>query len=180
MVAAPWSYDWREENTMNDKEVPSTEINDGDEPMSNHSENAHFSSILEKRLSRREVLTGGLGLAVAGVFGLPGLTEKAEAGKYPSTTGLTVPPKPSASLNPKFNFNAVPITRSDTATIPHGYRAQVLVPWGTPITGSYPEFNPDGNTGEEQEQQIGSNHDGMYYFPFPDNPNSHGLLCINH
>ncbi len=166
---------------MHDNKTPLIEVNDGDEPMSNHSDNAHFSTILEKRLSRREVLTGSLGLAVAGVFGLPGLMEELEAKKFPSVTGLPVPPKPSFTLDPTLSFNAVPITRSDTATVPHGYKVQALIPWGTPITGSYPEFDPvNGNTGEEQEQQIGSNHDGMHYFPFRDNPNSHGLLCVNH
>lgn len=165
---------------MNDKKVCQVETNNGDEPVSNHSDNAHFSSILERRLSRREVLAGGLGLAVTGMFGLPGLVERAEAGKHTSTAGSAVSSRSSASLSPKFNFTAVPVTRSDTATIPYGYKAQVLVPWGTPITGNYPEFNPEGNTGEEQEQQIGSNHDGMHYFPFQDDPNGHGLLCVNH
>jgi len=165
---------------MNNKKVCQIEMNNDDEPMSNHSDNAHFSSILERRLSRREVLTGGLGLAVAGVFGLPELVKGMDVRKHPSITGSRASSKFSVPLNPKFNFSAIPVTRSDTATIPHGYQAQVLIPWGTPITGSYPEFNPDGNTGEEQEQQIGSNHDGMYYFPFRDDPNGHGLLCVNH
>jgi hypothetical protein len=66
--------------------------------------------------------------------------------------------------------------------LPHGYKAQALIPWGTPITGSYPAFDSasTGNTGEEQEQQVGSHHDGMHYFPMPDDPNGHGLLCVNH
>src|SRR5690606_31585639 len=55
------------------------------------------------------------------------------------------------------------------------------IPWGTPITGSYPAFDSvNGNTGEEQEQQVGSHHDGMHYFPFDEDPNGHGLLVVNH
>jgi secreted PhoX family phosphatase len=65
--------------------------------------------------------------------------------------------------------------------LPVGYRAQVLIPWGTPLTGDYPGFDAvNGNTGEQQEQQIGSHHDGMHFFPFPADPNGHGLLCVNH
>lgn len=165
---------------MDDTQICKIETDNGDEPMSNHSENAHFSSILERRLSRREVLAGGFGLAVAGVLGLPELVKGMGIEKHPFTPEPAISSRPSAALNPKLNFSAIPITRSDTATIPHGYKAQALIPWGTPITGDYPEFNPDGNTGEEQEQQIGSNHDGMHYFPFRDNPNDHGLLCVNH
>lgn len=166
---------------MNDKVNPLTEIDNGDEPLSNRSDNEHFVTILERRLSRREVLTGSLGAAVATVFGLPGLVEQAEAKKFPSTTGLPVPAKPSFSLNPVLNFEAIPVSRSDTAVIPQGYKAQALIPWGEPLTGSYPEFNSiDGNSGEEQEQQVGSHHDGMHYFPFNDDPNGHGLLCVNH
>ena len=166
---------------MNDKETSLIEIDNGDEPMSNQSDNEHFSSIMERRLSRREVLAGTFGVAVATVFGVPGMIDSAEAKKYPSTTGLAIPPKPWTRLNPTLNFDPVPITRSDTAVIPQGYKAQALIPWGEPITGSYPEFNSiDTNTGEEQEQQVGSHHDGMHYFPINDDPNGHGLLCVNH
>ncbi|MEA1053644.1 DUF839 domain-containing protein, partial [Lamprobacter modestohalophilus] len=36
------------------------------------------------------------------------------------------------------------------------------------------------NSGAEQEQQVGSHHDGMHYFPMADDPNGHGILCVNH
>ena len=168
---------------MNDKvTISNHEIDNGDEPMSNHSDNEHFSAILEKRLSRREVLTGSLGAAVVGVFGLPGLIEETEAASPRIPAGLLAGRPVSPFLaGPRLNFSPVPVTRSDTVTVPAGYRAQPLAPWGTPITGNYPEFKPDGsNTGEEQEQQIGSHHDGMHYFPFEDDPNGHGLIAVNH
>ncbi|MDT8364675.1 MAG: DUF839 domain-containing protein [Nitrosomonas sp.] len=163
------------------KIVGINEFDDGDEPMSNRSDNAHFSSILEKRVSRREVLTGTLSAAVAGVFGLSGLVKEADAASPRIPAGLLAGrPLSPALAGPDLGFSAVPVLRSDTVTVPAGYRAQVLAPWGTPITGTYPEFNPDGNTGSEQEQQAGSNHDGLHYFPFPDNPNGQGLIGLNH
>lgn len=139
---------------MDDTQICKIETDNGDEPMSNHSENAHFSSILERRLSCREVLAGGFGLAVAGVLGLPELVKGMGIEKHPFTPEPAISSRPSAALNPKLNFSAIPITRSDTATIPHGYKAQALIPWGTPITGDYPEFNPDGNTGKSRNSKL--------------------------
>ncbi|MBS3952516.1 MAG: PhoX family phosphatase [Methylomicrobium sp.] len=165
---------------MNDFNNDLVEIDSGDEPMSNHSDNPHFSTILEKRLSRRQMLTGSLGVAVAGMFGASGVTSLANA-----ASGSFLPPaagaKPPFALNPTLGFDAIPVTRSDTATLPLGYKAQALIPWGTPVTGTYPEYKANGsNTGEEQEQQVGSHHDGMHYFPMKNDPNGHGLLCVNH
>lgn len=161
--------------------IDTIEIDNGDEPMSNHSVNEHFSTILEKKLSRREVLTGSLSAAAISVFGLPVMIKETEAAPRIPAGLLAGRPVSPALSGPKLNFSTVPITRSDTVTIPPGYRAQALAPWGMPITGSYPEFKPDGsNSGEDQEQQVGSNHDGIHYFPFSDNPNGHGLIALNH
>lgn len=167
---------------MGDKNNNSIKSDHEDEPMSNHSDNPHFSTLLEKRLPRRQMLTGSLNVAVAGMFGLSELTTQAEVASGASiSTKFAQSPNPPFSLNPTLGFNAIPITGSDTITIPFGYKAQALIPWGTPITGSYPAHTPDAsNSGTDQEQQIGAHHDGMHYFPFKDNPNAHGLLAVNH
>ncbi|HUG97966.1 MAG TPA: PhoX family phosphatase [Gammaproteobacteria bacterium] len=152
------------------------EVDSGDEPMSNHSNNPHFSSILEKRLSRRQVLSGSLTVAVAGMFGAATLASAASAKLLPPAAKA----RPPFGLDPLLGFDAIPVTRADAATLPYGYKAQALVPWGTPITGSFPAYRPGGNSGAEQEEQVGSHHDGMHYFPMADDPNGHGLLCLNH
>jgi uncharacterized protein len=152
------------------------EADSGDEPLSNHSNNTHFSSVLEKRISRRDVLSGGLTAAVAGLLGAASLASAATPKFLPPAAKA----RPPFGLNPMLGFEAIPVTRADTATIPYGYKAQALIPWGTPLTGSYPAYNPAGNTGPEQEQQVGSHHDGMHYFPMDHDPNGHGLLCVNH
>jgi len=150
----------------------------GDELPSNHSANPHFSSVIERRLSRRQVLAGSLGAAVAGLLGssLVGTAEAAPGRLPPQAIG-----RARNGLNPTLGFEAIPVSRSDTAVLPRGYKAQVLVPWGEPILGSYPAYDGvNGNSGADQEQQVGSHHDGMHYFPFEQDPNGHGLLCINH
>jgi uncharacterized protein len=150
----------------------------GDEPMSNHSNNPHFSSIIEKRLSRRQVLAGGLGAAVAGLFAATGAASVAYA--KPGFLPPAAQGRPPFGLNPTLGFAAIPVVRSDTATIPRGYKAQVLIPWGDPINGSAPAYKGGSDSGDDQEQQIGSHHDGMHYFPMADDPNGHGILCVNH
>ncbi|SDX16192.1 PhoX family protein [Thiocapsa roseopersicina] len=165
---------------MSDHIDPAKEVDSGDEPMSNHSNNPHFSAILDKRLSRRQVLTGSLNTAIAGVFGAAGVASSANAAD-PTLLPPTAEGKRPLGLNPTLGFDAIPVTRSDTATVPFGYKAQALVPWGTPITGSAPAYDGvNGNSGADQEQQVGSHHDGMHYFPMAENPNHHGLLCLNH
>jgi uncharacterized protein len=164
---------------MSEKLPPNLMIEDnGDEPMSNHSNNPHFSSIIEKRLSRRQVLAGGLSAAVAGLFAATGAVSVAQA--RPGFLPPAAQGRPPFGLNPTLGFEAIPVVRSDTATIPHGYKAQVLIPWGDPINGSAPAYQGGSDSGADQEQQIGSHHDGMHYFPMADDPNGHGLLCVNH
>lgn len=164
---------------MTNKTPALTEIDDGDEPMSNHSANPYFSDILQARLSRRQTVAGTIGAVVTGMAGSMGLASSAVA-KGPGF----LPPnakKPPFALKPQLGFDAVPTTRADAATVPEGYQVQTLIPWGTPLTGSYPAFDGvNGNTGEDQEQQVGSHHDGMHYFPFDESPNEHGLLSVNH
>lgn len=145
---------------------------------SNRSANPHFSDILRTRLSRRQILGGSLGLAVAsGVFAPAGLAHAAAiAGK---------PGPQQKALAKALGFTAVPVGRDDAIVVPEGYVAEAILSWGEPIIGSYPPYIDGGlNTGADQEQQIGMHHDGMHYFPMPGmrdrDGNKHGLLVMNH
>uniref|UniRef100_A0ACD5GTI8 Alkaline phosphatase PhoX n=1 Tax=Desertifilum tharense IPPAS B-1220 TaxID=1781255 RepID=A0ACD5GTI8_9CYAN len=42
-------------------------------------------------------------------------------------------------------FNPIPVSEADTIVVPEGYSAQVLIPWGEPITGSYPSYRLDNS-----------------------------------
>ncbi len=164
------------------RELAVLDENHGDEPLSNHSDNPHFADIVAERMSRRQMMAGSIGAAVVGLFGGSMLAEAAT----PNVRGsMPLPPQaqgqPPFQFSPTLDFQAVPPLRSDTTTIARGYRVQALIPWGEPLTGEYPAYRQDGlNTGAEQEEQVGSHHDGMHYFPFRENPNEHGLLCVNH
>jgi len=143
----------------------------GDEPMCNHSPNPTFSSILESRLQRRQVLQGGIAAAVATFFGLPALNSASKSAKAASGSAL-------------LGFKAIPVSAEDKLVVPEGYTARPLLAWGTPITGTYPQFKLE-NTGAEQGMQVGTHHDGMHFFPIEgkdpwQGSSTEGLLVFNH
>lgn len=151
---------------------------DYDHEDSNRSGNRPFDDILRTHLSRRQILAGGLGLAVAsGVFAPAGLSRAAAIAGKPG-------PRPAA-LAKALGFDAVPVGRDDAIVVPAGYVAEAILTWGEPITGSFPDYVDGGlNSGADQEQQIGMHHDGMHYFPMPgprdSEGNARGLLVMNH
>ncbi|MFW6315506.1 MAG: PhoX family protein [Cyanobacteriota bacterium] len=136
----------------------------------NPSHNRSFSSIIDQQIRRRQVLKGSVALAVTSMFASPLLS--------------AVRPRAASAQNSLLGFKAVPISEADTIVVPEGYKAQVILPWGEPIAGDYPNYRLE-NTGAEQEMQVGSHHDGMHFFPIdgnsPDEGSSEeGFLVINH
>lgn len=145
-----------------------------DEPICNPLNSRPFAELLEEaKLARRGFLRGGLGAAVALMLS-PGATALAQAR----------PVRGQGSQ--RLGFTAIPTSEADTVVVPEGYRVQVILPWGEPITGRYPVFDALGatNSAEDQAQQMGMNHDGMHFFPALDQdgqPRSdEGLLVMNH
>ncbi len=153
---------------MTDRAIPGAadpEFVANEEPSRTPVPQPDFQTIVSARYPRRAVLRGGLGLAVASLFGgLPGLALAREQSPV-KVTGL-------------LGFEAVPVSRADTAVVPPGYRTQVLLPWGEPVSGTYPAFSLD-NTGAEQAMQMGAHHDGVHFFPFAGSSRE-GLLVVNH
>lgn len=155
------------------KTLPSFDIS-GIEPQANFSQNPHFDQILQRSVNRRHFIKGGISLAVSGFLAanLVGCSR---------STPLTQQRAP-VSLP---GFNAVATNRFDTITVPQGYTARVILPWGTPLLPDAPAFKQDAsNTAADQEKQIGSHHDGMHFFPIDlkqnGNNSDEGLLVINH
>ncbi|GGC86566.1 PhoX family protein [Halopseudomonas salina] len=147
---------------------------EGDEPLSTRQMNPLFSSILEARLGRRQILKGSAGAAAVGFMGL-GLSGCLSDSDSDDDNGTAEPaPAPAALLG----FSAVPVSSADTIVVPEGYSHQVLIPWGTPITGDFPAWSVN-STGADQASQIGSHHDGMHFFPINDSSED-GLLVLNH
>lgn len=148
------------------------------DPITNSSDNVDFATLLNARLNRRQILKGGLGAATAGFLG--GAGALALTGCDSSSSSTPVSGSGGVSLVTALGFTAIALNQDDTATVPAGYTATPFIPWGTPITGSYPAYLDGGlNTGAEQEQQVGMHHDGMHFFPI-DNRSDEGLLVVNH
>ncbi|ANV89960.1 PhoX family protein [Picosynechococcus sp. PCC 8807] len=148
-----------------------------DDGRSNYSNNRPFQDIFKARFSRRSMLQKSMMLSAAGFIG-------AIAGNSvlkPSTAATQVAQR---RTSPLLGFNAVTLAQGNgpVPSISSDYQYQVLIPWGTPIQPGGPEYNGDPNTrptADEQAQQIGIGHDGMWFFPLGNN-NDHGLLAINH
>jgi secreted PhoX family phosphatase len=127
---------------------------------SNRSSNPSIHEVSDP--ARRTLLRGGAGMAVAGLL--------APLGGCATTTGSA----------PLLGFKSVPATTADTVTVPEGYIAEAIAPWGEPVglAAFSPAFKFDAsNTAAEQEAQMGMHHDGMHYYPLTD---QRGLLAINH
>ncbi|GAB2780389.1 PhoX family phosphatase [Halomonas shantousis] len=144
----------------------------------NGSGNEPFSSVLDKYVSRRHIMQGGLGLAaltVLGGFGLSGCSDNDKDGGS-GNVGDTPEKTPLALA-----FEAVRGSRTDAIVVPEGYTAQVLVPWGTPLNNMAADWNENlAVTPEFQANSVGMHHDGMYHFPLDEaNASTDFLLVLN-
>lgn len=149
---------------------------EGDEPLSTRQMNPIFSSILEARLGRRQLLKGSAGAAAIGFLGLglSGCNSDSDSDDDNAAGEPAPAPAPAALLG----FTAVAVSSADTIVVPEGYSHQVLIPWGTPITGDFPAWSVN-STGADQASQIGSHHDGMHFFAI-NGSSDDGLLVLNH
>jgi secreted PhoX family phosphatase len=130
----------------------------------NPSGNRPFHEILENRLSRRQLLTGSLALAAASFF-----------------SGCSNPNKSKPTSNSTLmSFRPVSIADGSGPwpSISADYQYDILIPWGTAIQATGPEFRWPARA-EDQIQQVGIGHDGMRFFAI-NQSNDHGMLAINH
>ena len=112
-------------------------------------------------ISRRTMLKG---MAASSAFGLFGCGTMSAA----------------SSSDPA--FTEVPRSSGEGIQVPPGYKAQVLLRQGDPIKPGAPEYNPATQTGEQQEQQFGTDADFISYMPLPlgSKSSTRGLLGVNH
>jgi secreted PhoX family phosphatase len=144
----------------------------------NLSGNEPFSSILEKHVSRRDMMRGGLGLAAVSVMGFGATSALAAPDARTGMKGTSAPGKTPLTLA----FESINGALLDSVVVPAGYTAQVLIPWGARLNSSVPEWHNDIEmTPEIQANSLGMHHDGMYHFPFNKGSASREfLLAINH
>lgn len=150
---------------------------DSNDLVCNPSNNETFEEILQRRLSRRQVLRGGLNAAAVSMFGgfaLAGCNDNdSNTSSNNTVTETTTPP---------LGFKSIATSTDDTVYVPEGYSGKVLYAWGDPVSNG-PEFLFDAqNSAADQAQQAGMHHDGMHYFslPYGKETNDHGLLVLNH
>ncbi|GAM75421.1 putative phosphatase [Vibrio ishigakensis] len=144
--------------------------------INNPSKETPLSEIMNKAISRRSMLKGTSGVAAFGALSTVGLTG---CNSENSTNVLNNGEKVSS-----LNFEPVSAKGIDAVTVPEGYFAQILAPWGTRLFSKSKDgqlihpFKQDGsNSHIDQLHSVGQMHDGMHYFPLSD---TDGVLCINH
>ncbi|SOB78304.1 hypothetical protein SAMN04488490_4168 [Marinobacter sp. LV10R510-11A] len=153
------------------------------EPVVNHSGNRVFHEVLAARMQRRTLMKGGVGAALASIMGV-GLAGCGSDSKGDNGSEGTDPDVDNTNAT-DLGFEAIAVSTANNVVVPAGYSAKAFLPWGTPITGSYPAFRADAsNSGADQEQQVGMHHDGMHFFPIDfkagGNRSDEGLLVMNH
>ena len=167
---------------MNSKDRVPASI-DADDIGYNDTPNEHFSTVLEQRISRRNLLRGGAASAATVVLGSMGLSACGSDNIVsPTVPDPVIPPPPAEKL---LGFTAVAKSLADVVTVPVGYTASVLFALGDPLTASATAFKNDG-TDADFESRAGDHHDGMEFFGLSADgkPSAsaveRGILAINH
>ena len=138
-------------------------VYDDDDRAVNPSANPTFASVLDARLSRRDLLRGAAaGLAAVSAGALAGATPAGAQGAG--------------------GFTPLTMTADDRLIVPPGYTTQVLVRWGDPLWNDAAEFDPTKQSGARQARQFGNDADFIGYLPLPAGSGSstRGLLGVNH
>ena len=147
---------------------------------SNTSKNQDFDAVLNLRLSRRNMLRGGVGAAGSVLLGGAALTGCASMGTS-SMAGGSAMGKQLSSLG----FSAVAKSLADVVSVPTGYKVDVIYAVGDPLVAGLSAFKNDG-TDTDLDKRAGDHHDGMEWFGLdasgkPSNSYSaRGLIAMNH
>ncbi|WP_235040610.1 PhoX family protein [Vreelandella profundi] len=138
-----------------------------DHRLFNQSRNEPFAAILAKHVSRRDVMRGGLSMAAVSMLSFGGAAQ-ALASNGTQKTPLTLA------------FEAVRGSLTDAIIVPEGYVAQVLVPWGTPLSAGATWQADQPMTPDRQAASVGMHHDGMAGFALDaDNASRRFVLALN-
>ncbi len=167
---------------MSNDTRPTADFVDPDDLINNTSGNPHFAEVLERGMSRRRVLRGGVGGALAAVIAPVALTA---CGGGDDDVVVSPPAPPVAPTETLLGFTAVAKTLADRSSVASGYTATTLIACGDPLAAGVPAYKNDG-TDTNYAQRSGDCHDGMEYFGLSaagardDNANDRALLGTNH
>jgi secreted PhoX family phosphatase len=123
-----------------------------------------IGDVINRRYGRRDVLRGALAVsATTALFG---------------ATAMTAPGRARAQgAGSRYDFEELGWGNDTMHHVAPGYRADVLLRWGDPITADAPEFDPQNQTADAQLKQFGYNND---YVGFVELEPGRGVLCVNH
>lgn len=148
----------------------------------NDTPNEHFSEVLDKRISRRNLLRGSVASAISVMMGSATLTACGGGG---DDAPVVTKPETPAPVEKLLGFTAVGKSLADVVTVPAGYTASVIYALGDPLTASATAFKNDGSDADF-ENRAGDHHDGMEFFGLDSagkpsaSGNERGLLAVNH
>lgn len=161
----------------------------------NPSANADLTTVMERRLDRRDWLRGaiaaGTTMAFAGLAGaeelpLPQILDatprQPKQAPQPAPTPETTPSASSGPSPSTLTFAEVPHGLDEDIHVAHHYQSNVVISWGDALVPGLPEFEPAKLTAKTQEQRFGYNNDFIAYMPLPlgSQNSERGLLCVNH
>ena len=146
----------------------------------NSSENATFDSVVQNRMSRRQVLSGTAGAAALAMLG--GVRSQTADASNGDLDGPLF-----RSRSPRLGFTAVPKSREDAVSVPPRYGYDVLYALGDPIGQWVSDYRNDGSDEAASfARRAGDHHDAIEYYGLSrngkrdSNSSDRGLLCMNH
>jgi uncharacterized protein len=154
-----------DQNHNNNEIMTPSDIREAAEDVgSNPSANETMGDIIQRRYSRRGILSGSLAVtAIASTVS-------------PMALLCASPARADASA---FGFTELQAGVDESHHVADGYDVQVLLRWGDKIFTDSPEFDVMNQSAEAQLRQFGYNNDYIGYYPI-DGADDHGLLFVNH
>ncbi|WP_201552746.1 MULTISPECIES: PhoX family protein [Psychrobacter] len=157
---------------------------------SNPTDNIDFQTIISRRLNRRSILKGGTGLTAAAFFGalpLVGCSDDDDSSPIKNTDNNAAIPAQGDLKRPEtLKFTAVAHSTAETMSVAAGYKAEMILPLGTPLISGIDDWKDNREQSAESfEWRMGDNHDGMWFFgkkggAYDAKAAENGLLVMNH
>ena len=159
---------------------------------SNPTNNTDFQTVINRRLNRRSILKGGTGLTAAAFFGalpLVGCSDDDDNISSPIVENgddAAIPAQGDLKRPETLKFKAVAHSTAETMIVAEGYKAEMILPLGTPLMPGLADWKDNREQSAESfEWRMGDNHDGMWFFGKKDNAydakaSENGLLVMNH
>lgn len=157
---------------------------------SNPTDNIDFQTIISRRLNRRSILKGGTGLTAAAFFGalpLVGCSDDDDSSPIKNADNNAAIPAQGDLKRPEaLKFTAVAHSTAETMSVAAGYKAEMILPLGTPLISGIEDWKDNREQSAESfEWRMGDNHDGMWFFgkkggAYDAKAAENGLLVMNH